>query len=68
MAANLNGAGGQWTGPCGHTGIVISRDGDNLTIAEQNNSQYNNCATAIHTVSASTFINAIEGIIKPTGI
>lgn len=68
MAANLNGAGGQWTGPCGHTGIVISRDGDNLVVCEQNNSQFNNCATAIHTVSASTFINAIEGIIKPTGI
>lgn len=68
QAPYLNGTAGYYTGQYGHTGIVISRDGDNLVVCEQNNLQFGGGACAIHTVSASQFINTITGIVKPTGI
>lgn len=68
QAPYLNGTAGYWTGQYGHTGIVISRDGDSLVVCEQNNSVFGGGACAIHTVSASQFINTITGLVKPTGI
>lgn len=68
QAPNLNGTAGYYTGPYGHTGIVISRDGDNLVVCEQNNTVFGGGKCAIHTVSASQFINTITGLVKPTGI
>lgn len=68
QAPYLNGTAGYYTGQYGHTGIVISRDGDNLVVCEQNNTVFGGGTCAIHTVSASQFINTITGLVKPTGI